>query len=186
MSKRTLVGSYGQAITGNGAGTQKEHIIFAYEAMDQNKAWKIIECQVWLNNSVIGGGDSRLLLEYCLTTDFLAPPTAIGSTAFNDYALQYNASDNRGIAWGSVDYHLRDSLTDFRIPTSSVIPHAMIADDRRAINYLILNTILASEGSAVTEANNKINYRIIMEQEKVTPTESIVHQIRGMAQDVDN
>lgn len=185
MSRRTLVGSYGQEIIANGVGTQEEHIIFAYEAMDQNKAWKIIECQVWLNNTVLGGGDSRLLLEYCLTTDFLAPPAGVGSTNFNNYAKQFNASDNRGIAWGAVDYHLRDSLTDFRIPTGSLIPHAMIADDRRAINYLILNTIISSEGSAVTAANNKINYRIIMEEEKVSATESIVHQIRGMAQDVD-
>jgi len=186
MSRRTLVGSYGQELIGNGVATTKEHVIFAYEAMEQNKAWKIIECQVWLNNHVQGGGDSRLIIDYCLTTDFLTPPANASGSAFDEFALQFNASDNRGIAWGAVDYQIRDSLTDFRIPAMGNIPHAMIADDRRAINYLILNTNMQTEGNGVTAERNRINYRIIMEEEKVSAMESIVHQIRGMAQDVDN
>jgi len=63
----------------------------------------------------------------------------------------------------------------------------MIADDRMAINYLILNTIIQSESTIVSpQEDSVVNYRIIMEAKKVTPMESIVHQIRGMAQDVDN
>ena len=71
------------------------------------------------------------------------------------------------------------------MPFGGQIPFGAIADDRRAINYLILNTIIQTESNAVTDNTSVVNYRIIMESNKVSPMESIVHQIRGMAQDVD-
>ena len=61
----------------------------------------------------------------------------------------------------------------------------MIANGRRAINYLILNAMIATEGSALADGQTQVNYRIVMEEVKVDPTESILHQVRGMAQDVD-
>ncbi|GAI06171.1 unnamed protein product, partial [marine sediment metagenome] len=65
-----------------------------------------------------------------------------------------------------------------------IIPFGMIANGRRAINYLILNTMIASENSAISK-NNFVNYRIVMTEIKVDPVVSILHQVRGMAQDVD-
>ena len=61
----------------------------------------------------------------------------------------------------------------------------MIANGRRAINYLILNAMIATENTAMADGVNQVNYRIVMSEIKVTPSESIMHQIRGMAQDVD-
>jgi len=183
MSLRTLVGSYEQSVLGNGEMTQAEHVIFAYEAMDQNKAWKIKEIQVWLNSNVESGGDGRTVLNYCLTTDFLTPPDSANITAMRIYSKQFEARDNRGIAWGQGDYQNRDAGVDFRVIAMGNIAHGVVADDRRAINYLILNSTIQSDNSATTSV---VNYRIIMEAEKVSAVESIVHQIRGMAQDVDN
>ena len=42
MSERTLVGSfeYGKVLN-SGLMTQNEHTIFAYEAADQTKSWKL-------------------------------------------------------------------------------------------------------------------------------------------------
>jgi hypothetical protein len=186
MSLRTLVGSYQQDTLSGGAPSQKEHVIFAYEAMEQNKAWTIKEMQIWLSPMAGAGGDNRTMLYGCLSTDFLTPPDSSNVTAMRTYARQYNAGDNRGIAWSIVDYANRDSGTnDFRMPNGIGIPFGMIADDRRAINYLILNTLIVSEGDSIANKDSVVNYRIIMEAKKVTPMESIVHQIRGMAQDVD-
>ena len=184
MSERTLVGSfeYGKVLN-SGLMTQNEHTIFAYEAADQTKSWKIKEIQVWLNPFVESGGDTRGLLHYCLTTDFLTPPAAANPTAMREYAEQFQASDYRGIAWGFLDFHNRDgSLGDFRIPAQGIIPFGIIADGRRAINYLVLNCMITSESLQVDE--NIVNYRIVMEEIKVTPSESILHQVRGLAQDV--
>ena len=185
MSERTLVGSfeYGPTLASGGM-TQNEHTIFAFESGDQTKSWKIKEIQVWLNPFVESGGDTRGLLSYCLTTDFLTPPDSANPTAMRIYAEQFYASDNRGIAWGFLDFHNRDAtVNDFRIPAQGIIPHGMIADGRRAINYLILNCMISSESSAIDD--NVVNYRIVMEEIKVTPTESIMHQVRGLAQDVN-
>lgn len=186
MSKRTLVGSFDYgSIKATGALTKNEHVIFAYEGRDQTKSWRIEEIQVWLNPMVESGGDGRSILNWCLTTDFLDDPSGPLTTDFRTYSLQYNASDNRGIAWGQTDYQNRDaSSADFRVPGQGIIPFGMIANGRRAINYLILNCMIASENSAISK-QNFVNYRIVMSEIKVDPTVSILHQVRGMAQDVD-
>jgi len=159
---------------------------FAYEGRDQTKSWRIEEIQCWFNPMVESGGDSRAILNYCLSTDFLTSPAGTSTTEIREFAKQFNAEDNRGIAWGMTDYQNRDASTaDFRVPGQGIIPFGMIANGRRAINYLILNTIIATEGSGILPADNFINYRIVMTEIKVDPTESIMHQVRGMAQDVD-
>ena len=186
-SKRTLVGSFEYGgIRATGTMTQNEHVIFAYEGKDQTKSWRIEEIQVWLNPMVESGGDGRALVNYCLSTDFLNPvDPSLTPAAFRAYADQFNAQDNRGIAWGTTDYHNRDATNnDFRIPAQGSVPFGMIANGRRAINYLILNVMCVSE-NALVATNNIINYRIVMTEIKIDPSESILHQVRGMAQDVD-
>ncbi len=186
MSKRTLVGSFDYGVVSpNGRMSYQDHVIFAYEGRDQTKSWRIEEIQVWLNPMVESGGDGRAILNYCLSTDFLEAPPDTTSDGYRTYARQYNAGDNRGIAWGMVDYQNRDATTaDFRVPFAN-IPFGMIANGRRAINYLILNCMVATENSSMLSGETQINYRIVMEEIKVDPTESILHQVRGMAQDVD-
>ena len=186
MSKRTLVGSfeYG-AVKAAGAMTKSDHVIFSYESRDQTKSWRIEEIQVWLNPMVEGGGDGRAILNYCLSTDFLNEPLSDSSTDMRDYARQYNAQDNRGIAWGSTDYQNRETTIDFRVSGQGLVPFGMIANGRRAINYLILNCMISSENAAMAAGQNQVNYRIVMTQVDVSPSESILHQVRGMAQDVD-
>ena len=186
MSKRTLVGSfeYG-AVPASGKMTYKDHVIFAYEGRDQTKSWRIEEIQCWLNPMVTSGGDGRAILNYCLSTDFLDEPVDTTGPSLREYAKQYNASDNRGIAWGFVDYQNRTSTNDdFRVPFAN-IPFGMIANGRRAINYLILNAMISTENSAMLDGVTQVNYRIVMTEIKIVPTESILHQVRGMAQDVD-
>lgn len=185
MSERTLVGSFEYGTLFNGGKMSfAEHTIFAYEAQDQTKSWKIKEVQVWLNPFVESGGDTRGLLQYCLSTDFLTPSPSTGAVDMRTYAEQYYASDNRGIAWGFLDFHNRNGPNDdFRIPAQGVIPFGIIADGRRAINYLILNCMISTESDAVID--NIVNYRIVMEEIKVSPSESILHQVRGLAQDVN-
>jgi len=189
MSLRTLVGSFDANMYSNGRMQISEHVIFAYEAQDQTKSWKIKEIQCWLNPMVESGGDSRTILNYCLSTDFLTPATGDTTPEIRTFAEQFNASDNRGIAWGMTDYQNRDASTaDFRVPGQGIIPFGMIADGRRAINYLILNTITASESSGILPTGagkNTINYRVLLEEMKVSPEESILHQVRGIAQDVN-
>jgi len=185
-SERTLVGSFGVDLNSTGKMTIGEHVIFAYEGRDQTKSWRIKEIQCWLNPFVESGGDTRTLMQYCLSTDFLNPVTGTSVSDFREFAKQFDALDNRGIAWGFIDYQNRDAATaDFRIPSQGVIPFGAIANGRRAINYLVLNVMLSSESLAIAAADNIVNYRIVMEEMKVTPSESILHQVRGMAQDVD-
>ena len=186
MSKRTLVGSFDYgAVPASGKMTYKDHVIFAYEGRDQTKSWRIEEIQCWLNPMVTSGGDGRAILNYCLSTDFLDEPVDTTGPSLREYAKQYNASDNRGIAWGFVDYQNRTSTNDdFRVPFAN-IPFGMIANGRRAINYLILNAMISTENSAMLDGVTQVNYRIVMTEIKIDPTESILHQVRGMAQDVD-
>lgn len=182
MKERTLVGAFNLDLLANGAPVAAEHTIFAYESSDQTRSWRIKEVQCWLNPNGNTGGDSRALLNYCLSTDFLTPPASASAGDVNTYSLQYNASDNRGIAWGMMDYQNRDgSAADFRVPS---FEFQAIADGRRAINYLILNVIVNSESSAMPARSNFVNYRVLMEEITVTPSESILHQVRGLAQDV--
>ena len=134
---------------------------------------------------VTSGGDGRAILNYCLSTDFLDEPVDTTGPSLREYAKQYNASDNRGIAWGFVDYQNRTSTNDdYRVPFAN-IPFGMIANGRRASNYLILNALISTENSAMLDGVTQVNYRIVMTEIKIDPTESILHQVRGMAQDVD-
>ena len=186
MSKRTLVGSFEYGVVrANGSMSKADHIIFGYEGRDQTKSWRIEEIQVWLNPMVESGGDGRAILNYCLLTDFLDEPVGILPADFRTYARQYNAQDNRGIAWGTTDYQNREAGTDFRVPGQGIVPFGMIANGRRAINYLILNCMISTENAAMASGETQVNYRIVMSELKVSPAESIMHQVRGMAQDVD-
>ena len=45
--------------------------------------------------------------------------------------------------------------------------------------------MISTENSAMLDGEPQVNYRIVMSEIKIDPTESILHQVRGMAQDVD-
>jgi len=99
---------------------------------------------------------------------------------------QYSSADNRTIAWNQQDIHRRDSVNkDFVIPTNAFIDTTkFLHDESRVITRdLFLNTYITTESATVT---TRIDWYIVLEEVELNPTESVMQQIKGIAQSISS
>ena len=182
----TLRGSREITTQGNGTSGGQSYEIFSYKSPDQSRGWKIVDAFCWLDMySNLGGGDNRVGLQACLTTDVIAA-NATGSTATQyAYLLQYQPSDNRTIGWNMQDYQNRDDgSNDFVLPGNGAFVDStkFIYDMDRVINReLYLNAIANTEG---VETQTNINYYIVLEEIVLTDIESIMSSVKSIAQNI--
>ncbi|MHA1542983.1 MAG: hypothetical protein ACTSQH_08400 [Candidatus Hodarchaeales archaeon] len=169
----------------NGFTGGNEILLFSYSSPDQTRGWILKDAWVWLNLvDGTGGGDTRVGVQSCLSTDFISPNK--GGTLQNvlDYLSQYSPADNRTIAWSTQDYLRRDAVnTDYTIvdaPFKDAVNY--LHDEQRVITRdLYLQFYAISEGSAI---ETDINWYILLEEVDITPTESIMQAVKGIAQNV--
>ena len=182
----TLRGSREITTQGNGISGGESYEIFSYKSPDQSRGWKMVEAYCWLDMySNLGGGDNRVGLQACLTTDVITA-NAGGSVAEQyKYLLQYQPSDNRTIAWTMQDYNNRDdSSNDFLLPQNGAFTDfsGLLHDRDRIINReLYLNAIANTEGTSTT---TNINYYIVLEEIVLTDIESIMSSVKSIAQNI--
>ena len=160
--------------------------IFKYSSPDQSRGWIVRAAYSWID--LIdggGGGDSRVGITQCLSTDFLSPNTAGSAAALIQYLRQFSPEDNRTIAWNQQDMQRRDDGgKDFVLPTNAFIDTTrFLHDESRVVTRdLFLNWYGTSEG---TPQSTTLNYYVVLEEVVLDPTESVMQQIKGIAQSID-
>jgi len=181
----TLRGSREITTQGNGTSGGETYEIFSYKSPDQSRGWKIVDAFCWLDMfSNLGGGDNRLGLQACLTTDIIAANVTGSQASQKAYLKQYQPADNRTIAWNLQDYQNRDdSANDFLLPSSAFIDSTkFIYDSDRIINReLYLNAIANTEGTTTTTGTH---YYIVLEEIVMTDVESIMSSVKSIAQNI--
>jgi hypothetical protein len=168
-------------------GSSSENRIFAYESSDRTKAWRVIRAYFWVQRTITGtaGGDNRACLSAALATDSLGTVAISDVTTAQEWIDRMGAGDNRTIAWAQQDYQMRDNTDgDMIFCTSGMRNQAeFICDaDRLLTNELWLTTYGLTE---TTNLDTQINYYIELEEMKVTPSQSVFQQIKGIGQDID-
>lgn len=150
-----------------------------YVSPDRTKAWKIEAAWMWpvgyRAEQLPTPTDGFLCFTGCLATDVLDHP---------QFDSLVDPSDNRLCAWAMQTYNIRDATQDFITPNG--VPLAsmefLIDPDHLVSKELYLNFGTTSDSDSAPE--RAWGYMVLLREMKVTPTESIFAQIKGMGQDV--
>lgn len=152
--------------------------IFDYVSPDRTKAWMIDGAFFWpiTTRKEIGGSDGQYNASMSLSTD------QIEITAFD---LIMDPSDNRTCAWGASGFSIRHGgPSDFLAYQSlNRCAELLVDPDVLVSKELHLNFQSTSESS--TSPTREWGYMIVLKERKVTPSQSLFQQIKGMGQDVE-
>jgi hypothetical protein len=164
-----------------------EFHIFDYSSFDQTRGWLVKDAYAWIDMiDLTGGGDTRVGIQMCLSTDVLNANLGGSGANLIKYLEQYSPQDNRTIAWNFQDYLRRDSTDkDFVIHQSAFVDATHFLHDRNRVitRDMYLNFYAASESGQVSQ---KLHWYIELEEVVLNPTESVMQQIKGIAQNIDN
>ena len=155
----------------------QQDLILSYDSPDRTKGWIVEDAWMWISNpfSTISN-DSNLMLMGSLTTEFYPPAnTAIQSP-----------DDNRAIGWMTKQYIGRNASVDFFLPNAvSLTGCDFLLDlDRIVTNDLYINA--RAYDSSSTSVTVEVGYMIVLRQVKLQPTESVLQQLKGVGQDIEN
>lgn len=175
MSPKTfsLRGTYD--IADNALG--QHHNIFDYVSPDRKRAWKIVEAWIFPKDlrAEIGGSDGQFCIQAHLSTDTWT------LAAFDEIV---DVSDNRQCAWSTSQYVLRAAGTDFIAPANGIPDCGAFVCDPDTIVVKELYIAAAVSSESTTSPTRAWNYVIILEEIKVTPSQSILQQVKGIGQDI--
>lgn len=170
FSLRGTVSCMDNAVTAN-------HEIFDYQSADRSKGWRVLYAYVWPRdwNKVTANGQGFLALVTALATD---------TGKFNENELS-DASENRLFAWGQQTYNLRNANIQFITPNATPLGrmNMLIDPDTIIVKELYLNIATATDHDS--SSSREYSYLIVVQEEKVTPSQSVFQQIKGMGQDID-
>lgn len=165
-------------------------LIFEYESPDRSRGWKIKDAYVWIQEATgLGGGDARALWQVALLTDQIdnnqSKITDIATA--NRYQSCLGAGDNRSVAWMTCDMLIRDAVdADWIVPHGATSPtqcRMIVDEDRIVTNELYILSYGLSEAQNYSYV---ANYYVVLEEVKLTSTESVFNQIKGIGQDSDH
>lgn len=153
------------------------HNIFEYaNVLDIGKGWKIDGYRVWIQDYRLGtqsNDTSTCSVETFLSTDVNIQSTMLG-----------NCQDNRQIAWGNYTMGL-GSADKVQITKVQGCRDEFIWIDPDHLVQDQLNLWTRFGASSVIEGQTRrLNYIVYMRQFDITPSESIIQNIKSKAQDL--
>jgi len=158
-------------------GVTANHLLFDYQSGDRTKGWRVLYAYVWPKdwNKITANGQGFLALVTALATD---------TGKFNENEIS-DASENRLFAWGQQTYNMRNANIHFITPNATPLGRMnMLVDPDTIITkelYLNIGTATDEDSASLRE----YSYLIIVQEEKVTPAQSVFQQIKGIGQDID-
>jgi hypothetical protein len=169
----SLRGTYSVADNANG---QHENI-FDYVSPDRSRGWKIKEAWIFPKSlrAEIGGSDGQLVCQAHLATD-------TWTIAAFDEAV--DVTDNRQCAWSTNQYVLRAAGSDFIAPANGIPDCGRFVCDPDTIIVKELYIAATISSESTTSPTREWNYLIILEELSISPSESIMQQVKGIGQDV--
>ena len=159
------------------------HTIFEYSnVLDITKAWKVKDFKVWIKEApnFLGMTEpTQCGVEVQLSSDQI-----IGAANFND------AGDNRAVGWGNLSYFFGDGqYKPATIGFSGATKMLMNSEYWMMPDHIIQNRLILAcgvSGSSALESMTAftLNYIVELEEIEISPSESIVFNIKSQAQDV--
>ena len=150
--------------------------------LDISRAWKVKSFSCWMASKwddMSLAADALLDLRFSLATDAVAVPA--------DY---WKAGDNRIIGFKEVAYNMSENLYKAPAGYTGAPAQNVNVETYMKPNHIIQNRLdiaYGGRGSFVVESSYfDFNYIIELEEVTVTPTESIVFNIKSAAQDLEN
>ncbi len=156
-------------------------LALSYESPDRTKGWKVTGAWVWTDtlaqNTITSNNNPALTA--CLATDELDAPVRIGELT--------TASDNRLFGWAQVHYRGFDA-NEYFVPHASLpSSNKMLIDfDRIVTNQLYIYALMICNGGVTTPMPVDVNYLIALEEVTLSPSQSVLQQLKGIGQDVVN
>lgn len=150
--------------------------LFDYVSPDRTRAWRVTRAYLWpvTQRAGIGSTEGKIVLQAMLATDD-------GGNA--DWNQIMNPEDNRSFAWCSWNGFLRDAtVSDFISAETTDIQEFVIDPDPLIVKELWISAACTTESG--TSPNRDWAYMIVLEEEKVSPSQSVFQQIKGMGQDI--
>jgi len=161
--------------------TAGSDLALSYESPDRTKGWKVTGAWVWIDtlagNTITANCNPALTA--CLSTDELNAPVRLGDLS--------TASDNRLFGWTQIHYRGFDTQ-DYFVPHAS-LPESnklLIDFDRIVTNDLYIYALMISNGGITDPNPLNVNYMIALEEVTLTPSQSVLQQLKGIGQDVVN
>jgi hypothetical protein len=153
-------------------------LVFEYASPDRTKGWRVKEAYIWPVNwhGIAHVGDGFMNLSASLQTD--------SRKLFHDTIV--DPTENRCFAWAQQNYNHRDGPINFITPNGFPLNQArfLVDPDHVLTNSCYLSVATASDVDQ--SVYREWGYLIILEEMKLTPTESVFQQIKGIGQNIDN
>lgn len=152
--------------------------IFDYVSSDRTKAWRVVSAYLWPTTWDAGTtSDGQTMIAACLHTD---------QVKFLEWNALSDVTDNRLFGWLQAGMkNVDNGGDDFLAPQSlNTMPSFTIDPDTIVVKelYLSLGTKMENQ---TTNVDRDWSYLIILEEVKLSPSESVFQQIKGMGQDVE-
>jgi len=168
-----------------GAGLQRDpYTILEYaNVLDISKAWKLIDFKCWIQEDGANLGAYSEPFQFGLDVQ-------LATDQIPDEPMWNNAGDNRSVGFGTLTYYIGDGQYKPQSFSggSRMLMHSeyWMKDDHVIQNRLDISA--SAKGSAVVEGltGYTLNYIVNLEEVDITPTESIVYNIKSKAQDLQN
>ena len=166
-----------------GAGLQRDpYTILEYaNVLDISKAWKLLDFKCWIQEDGLELGITAAPYQFGLDVQ-LATDTIPVASMWN------NAGDNRAVGFGTLTYYVGDGqykgLPFTGASRMLINSEYFMKDDHVIQNRLDISA--SAKGSSDVESLDgyTLNYIVNLEEVDITPTESIVYNIKSKAQDL--
>lgn len=152
-------------------------LIFNYESPDRTRGWIVESAWAWVCNPfAVAGADSNGMLMANLATDQLTP----------DFRTILNPDDNRTIGWLTKQYIGKNATQDFQVPNATSITGIdfLLDLDRIVTNDLFINAMYYDSASSSVDLS--VAYMIVLREVTLSPSQSLLQQLKGIGQNVDN
>ena len=159
-------------------GPVTEKLVFNYESPDRTRGWVIDGAYVWVADPTVNvAGSANAMLLANLATDSYT----------KDEVTIINPDDNRSFAWHAKQYHSQNGAVDFIYPnaTDTSMSAFLIDLERIITNDLYINVAFLNAAS-FSQSSIKIGYMIVLREVSLSPSQSVLQQLKGIGQDIDN
>jgi len=165
-----------------------ESLILSYESPDRTKAWKVTGAFVWpKRNAMMDVADNREYLTNTGSYMAVLQTDTIARTSPDDFL---SSAESRNIGWlnatfsqvtnASAGYSINMTAGSGFVPTVEML----IDVDRLVTNQLFLS-IVAWTGVADNAIPIDMEYMVVLEQVKVSNSQSLLQQLKGIGQSVN-
>jgi hypothetical protein len=151
--------------------------LFDYVSPDRTRAWRVARAYIWpltVRASTGSDADGKYTAQFALSTD---------DGLFINWTTITDPTENRAFAWASWNGYCRDSGSDdFIIAEVEPFAHFLVDPDVLVVKELWVSGASTKEGT--TNPNREWGYMVVLEETKISPSQSVFQQIKGMGQDV--